>query len=57
MVLALDSLIAARYQPALSLGFHIVLSCCGVALPALMHATHRRVIKQHDDNAILLAKK
>lgn len=54
---ALDNLMAARYQMALSLGFHIVLSCCGVALPALMYAMHRRGIKRHDEDAIVLAKK
>ena len=42
MLLALDNLMAARYQMALSLGFHIVLACFGVALPALIYVLHRR---------------
>jgi hypothetical protein len=41
-------LMAARYQMALSLGFHIVLSCFGVALPALIYVLHRRGLKHPD---------
>ncbi len=41
-------LMAARYQMALSLGFHIVLSCFGVALPALIYVLHRRGLKRDD---------
>ena len=41
-LLALDELIAARYQMALSLGFHIVLSCFGVAFPTMIYVVHRR---------------
>ncbi len=43
-----DELMAARYQMALSLGFHIVLSCFGVALPAMIYVLHRRGLR-HDD--------
>ena len=48
MLLAADELMAARYQMAFSLGFHIVLSCFGVALPALIYVLHRRGL-EHDD--------
>ena len=50
-------LMAARYQMALSLGFHIVLSCFGVALPALIYVLHRRGLKHDDADALALAKK
>ena len=50
-------LMAARYQMALSLGFHIVLSCFGVALPALIYVLHRRGLKHGDADALVLAKK
>jgi cytochrome d ubiquinol oxidase subunit I len=57
VVLALDNLMAARYQMALSLGFHIVLACFGVALPALIYVLHRRGIRHDDADALVLAKK
>lgn len=57
MLIALDNLMAARYQMALSLGFHIVLACFGVALPALIYVLHRRGIKHGDADALVLAKK
>ncbi len=52
-----SELIAARYQMALSLGFHIVLSCFGVALPALIYVLHRRGLRHDDADALALAKK
>lgn len=52
-----SELMAARYQMALSLGFHIVLSCFGVALPALIYVLHRRGLKHNDADALALAKK
>jgi len=57
VLLALDNLMAARYQMALSLGFHIVLACFGVALPALIYVLHRRGIGHDDHDALVLAKK
>ncbi len=57
MIVALDNLMAARYQMALSLGFHIVLACFGVALPALIYVLHRRGLKHNDADALVLAKK
>ena len=50
-------LMAARWQMALSLGFHIVLSCFGVALPALIFVLHRRGLKYDDADSLTLAKK
>ncbi|BAN01727.1 cytochrome ubiquinol oxidase subunit I [Ilumatobacter coccineus] len=57
MLLAANELMAARYQMALSLGFHIILSCFGVALPALIYVLHRRGLKHDDHDALVLAKK
>ena len=61
MLFAAEELMAARYQMALSLGFHIVLSCFGVALPALIYVVHRRGLKHPDPevaaDALVLAKK
>jgi cytochrome d ubiquinol oxidase subunit I len=54
---AVDQLLAARYQMALSLGFHIVLSCIGVALPAMIYVLHRRGIRDDDADSLALAKK
>jgi cytochrome bd ubiquinol oxidase subunit I len=48
---------AARYQMALSLGFHIVLSCIGVAFPAMIFVVHRRGLRDGDDIALSLAKR
>lgn len=48
---------AARYQMALSLGFHIVLSCFGVAFPAMIYVVHRRGIRDDDKTALDLAHK
>jgi cytochrome d ubiquinol oxidase subunit I len=56
-VLIADELTAARYQMALSLGFHIVLSCFGVALPAMIYVLHRRGLRHDDAEALALAKK
>ena len=57
MVAAADQLLAARYQMTLSLGFHIVLSCVGVALPAMIFVVHRRGLRDGDDVALTLAKR
>ena len=60
-LIAANELMAARYQMALSLGFHIVLSCFGVALPSLIYVLHRRGLKHPDKEvrttALMLAKK
>ena len=49
-------LMAARYQMAVSLGFHIVLSCFGMAFPALIYLIHRRGLRG-DADALVLAKR
>jgi cytochrome d ubiquinol oxidase subunit I len=51
------NLLAARYQMALSLGFHIVLSCFGVAFPAIIFIAHWRGIYRNDADALVLAKR
>ncbi len=52
-----SQLMAARYQMALSLGFHIVLSCVGVAFPAMIFAAHWRGMHRGDAAALTLARK
>jgi cytochrome d ubiquinol oxidase subunit I len=49
-------LVAARSQMALTLGFHIVLACLGVALPALMLIAEARGHRRADADALLLAR-
>ena len=56
-MVAADQLLAARWQMTLSLGFHIVLSCVGVALPAMIFVVHRRGLRDGDDVALSLAKR
>jgi cytochrome bd ubiquinol oxidase subunit I len=50
-------LLPAREQMAVSLGFHIVLSCFGVAFPAMIFVMHRRGIVANDPIALRLAKR
>jgi len=47
----------AREQMAVSLGFHIILSCFGVAFPAMILVMHRRGIVRDDPTAVRLAKR
>jgi cytochrome bd ubiquinol oxidase subunit I len=56
-MIAANELMAARYQMALSLGFHIILSCFGVAFPAMIYVVHRRGLRNDDPDALALAKK
>jgi cytochrome d ubiquinol oxidase subunit I len=65
-VLALDplplaasasNLLAAREQMAFTLGFHIVLSCIGVALPAIILVANYIGLKKGDEDAIELARR
>ncbi len=51
------SLLAARWQMALSLGWHIVLACFGVAFPLLVFVVHRRGLRDDDPVALGLAKR
>ncbi len=50
-------LVAARSQMALTLGFHIVLACLGVALPAIMLIAEARGLRRGDQDALLLARR
>lgn len=50
-------LLPARQQMAFSLGWHIVLACCGVAFPAMIFVVHRRAIVRDDPVAMVLAQR
>jgi cytochrome d ubiquinol oxidase subunit I len=50
-------LLPARQQMALSLGWHIVLACFGVAFPAMIFVMHLRGIRRDDPVALGLAKR
>ena len=50
-------LLPARQQMALSLGWHIVLACFGVALPTIIAVVHWRGAFRGDQGALLLAKR
>ena len=52
-----SDLVAARSLMALSLGFHIVLSCIGVALPVVIALAHRRGLRDDDHDALVLARR
>ncbi|HXQ95598.1 MAG TPA: cytochrome ubiquinol oxidase subunit I [Candidatus Acidoferrales bacterium] len=56
-VAAAADLLAARSQMAITLGFHIVLACLGVAFPALMLIAEWRGRRGHDPDALLLAQR
>jgi cytochrome d ubiquinol oxidase subunit I len=62
MLFALDplppaNLLAARDQMAVTLGFHIVLACLGVALPTLLLIANWRAIRRDDPDALQLARR
>ena len=46
-----SNLLAARYQMAFTLGFHIILACFGVAFPAIMLIAEYRGRKHGDEDA------
>lgn len=50
-------LAAARYQMAISLGFHIILACFGVGFPLVAFIAHRRGLIHRDLDALHLAKR
>jgi cytochrome bd ubiquinol oxidase subunit I len=52
-----SNLLAAREQMAFTLGFHIVLSCLGVALPATILVANYIGLKRGEEAAIELAKR
>ncbi|WP_308281136.1 cytochrome ubiquinol oxidase subunit I [Pimelobacter sp. 30-1] len=50
-------LMPARQQMALSLGWHIILACFGVAFPAMIFVIHLRGIRKNDPVALGLAQR
>jgi cytochrome d ubiquinol oxidase subunit I len=52
-----SNLLAAREQMAFTLGFHIVLSCLGVALPATILVANYIGLKRGDKDALELARR
>ncbi len=52
-----SNLLAAREQMAFTLGFHIVLSCIGVALPATMLVANYAGLRKGDERALELARR
>ncbi|MCW2794559.1 cytochrome ubiquinol oxidase subunit I [Nocardioides sp.] len=50
-------LLPAREQMALSLGWHIILACFGVAFPSMIYVVHRRGIVRGDPVALGLAQR
>jgi cytochrome d ubiquinol oxidase subunit I len=52
-----SNLFAARNQMGVTLGFHIVLACFGVAFPAIMLIAEYRGRKHDDAEALLLARR
>ncbi len=51
------NLLAARDQMAVTLGFHIVLACLGVAFPTLLLIANWRAIRYGDADALRLARR
>jgi len=52
-----SNLLAARNQMAFTLGFHIILSCLGVAFPVVMLIAEYKGRKKGDEVALLLARR
>ena len=52
-----SNLLAARELMAFTLGFHIVLSCLGVALPAMILIANYIGLKRGDEDAMRLARR
>jgi cytochrome d ubiquinol oxidase subunit I len=50
-------LLPAREQMAVSLGWHIILACFGVAFPTIIFVMHRRGIVRDDPDALRLARR
>ncbi|WP_197025362.1 cytochrome ubiquinol oxidase subunit I [Nocardioides sp. URHA0032] len=50
-------LLPAREQMAVSLGWHIVLACFGVAFPTMIFVVHRRGVVRDDAVALRLARR
>jgi len=56
LVAASDALTPARNQMALSLGWHIIIACFGMAMPAMIFVLHRRGLAG-DADALEIAKR
>lgn len=54
--LPVSPLTAARVQMELSLGFHMIFAAIGMAMPVMMLIAERRWIRDHDRNALALAR-
>ena len=54
---AADNLLAARELMAFTLGFHIILACVGVALPAMMLIAEFKGRRSGDEVALDLAQR
>jgi cytochrome d ubiquinol oxidase subunit I len=52
-ILAADALLPARYQMAVSLGWHIVIAAFGVAFPAIIFVAHRRGLRGDQAGLVL----
>jgi cytochrome d ubiquinol oxidase subunit I len=48
--------VPARAQMAATLGFHIILACLGVALPAIALLAEFIGLRRHDETAMRLAR-
>ncbi|RKU28285.1 cytochrome ubiquinol oxidase subunit I [Candidatus Poribacteria bacterium] len=53
----MEDLLAARFQMAMSLGFHIIFACVGIAMPLLMVIAEGRWLKTGDKTYLTLAKR
>ena len=51
------NLAAARYQMAISLGFHIIFAALGIGFPVITLIAHRRGLRRGDPAALQLAKR
>ncbi len=52
-----SGLLPARNQMAISLGWHIILACFGVAFPAMIFVVHWRGVMRDDADALELARR
>jgi cytochrome d ubiquinol oxidase subunit I len=57
LALQLKQVVPARAQMGSSLGFHIILACLGIALPAIVMIAHYRGLRRDDATALLLARR
>ena len=56
-VFAVSDLLLAREQMALTLGFHIILACMGVAFPAITLVANWWGLRKGDETALTLARR